>query len=1110
MPNTKEFLKILSKGEKDYSQSTHSSLLDKRAEYLEQYADVDNQVLAKQQSDEHVMPFIEALKRKVATLADAPEEGLPIVTRFDLYTGIRGISERAPRDAGLKRLASQLEHTWNQEPMGSLTYGQVSALVRSLRDTFPRSAAADAVEAECARIGMHKLPVAKLARVASKINNQDDYNSVIEMNGLDDNKLEHIRARTFIRSLVAMRSESATDKVVNKLVAQNEEQEFEDREAQAQAPAPAADPSYVSLQKQLNEAYGLSENIDGMLSNAINEASHTGLDSVIQPITDLQFQLDDWKSGLQEVLVNSADTWTSGLTAPTMSQPTKPKPAQPGKPEKQPLTPEEQDIEDAGLKKKRTMDPRTWFASKGEDSIRLARTAAKAADLFEDQETVDLLLKFSGALAELTAQMAPIIPPGRPGLSAPVPPMGDDTVFEGPEIDEVGIPGPEDMQGPDMDVGDGMVDQPEFDMGVDVLEEIDEAADEIVQEAPPQAMDYIQHELDEGSHTAPPGTAEWGAEEVLNEGHEFAPPTEGWLGEEEEELGLQSPGAPLPGIEAPVGPGAIHSDMEMSAKAPPGMEDTVMKLKKEYPGEPEKAFATAWSIYNKKGEFSDPDEFVEKESCDGQGIPLPRGKIKNQPKVTTYARTPSSNGGSTLKAADIEHKLLAGKKLRMGQVTIHINKEDEVELWDREAGRACSIMDLDTAIADFMVMAGLKTAQGVPPPLPESAPAADQSDVLDVHKDVWPEQDIKLQIQELRTQGVPDGEIPTHLMEMGVLGFQEVRPEDINYLNQMVKTGQTGGQAFAVEINYKKGNTFQETNQVRQSFLSMLNKLVPDVKIEDESTGHLAVTIWGLNGGDMDRIASKLQSIGGQVEFKRVAQMAPPTPPSASPSAPAAPAAPGAGAPPPSDGLSTPLSEIISAGMTHYKQMGMSYGAAVSQLRKDYKEREAEIDSPEGGMLLLSIGTQLWTGGVGGGGGPAAGEPSAEPAAPPSQPVMPMSAATKGAQSKMKEPAIRKPKDHVSVPKDVGPDSETKGSIPTPGSIKAQPNKGNHGKMSPKDLGKDSEGEDLLPSPGKITVTHDPKSQPGTKLPSKKLDPDSECKVPFKTPPLKSIPSIKK
>ena len=38
----------------------------------------------------------------------------------------------------------------------------------------------------------------------------------------------------------------------------------------------------------------------------------------------------------------------------------------------------------------------------------------------------------------------------------------------------------------------------------------------------------------------------------------------------------------------------------VSETAPPGMEAMVMKLKKEYPGHPEKAFATAWSIYNKK------------------------------------------------------------------------------------------------------------------------------------------------------------------------------------------------------------------------------------------------------------------------------------------------------------------------------------------------------------------------------------------------------------------------------------------------------------------------------------------------------------------------------
>jgi len=47
-------------------------------------------------------------------------------------------------------------------------------------------------------------------------------------------------------------------------------------------------------------------------------------------------------------------------------------------------------------------------------------------------------------------------------------------------------------------------------------------------------------------------------------------------------------------------PGIDEMFDNMDEKAPPGMEDVVMNLKKEYPGEPSKAFATAWSIYNKK------------------------------------------------------------------------------------------------------------------------------------------------------------------------------------------------------------------------------------------------------------------------------------------------------------------------------------------------------------------------------------------------------------------------------------------------------------------------------------------------------------------------------
>lgn len=49
----------------------------------------------------------------------------------------------------------------------------------------------------------------------------------------------------------------------------------------------------------------------------------------------------------------------------------------------------------------------------------------------------------------------------------------------------------------------------------------------------------------------------------------------------------------------------------LTEKAPPGMEDLVLKLKKQYPGHEEKAFQTAWSIYNKKNKTDESIDLVD-------------------------------------------------------------------------------------------------------------------------------------------------------------------------------------------------------------------------------------------------------------------------------------------------------------------------------------------------------------------------------------------------------------------------------------------------------------------------------------------------------------------
>ena len=53
------------------------------------------------------------------------------------------------------------------------------------------------------------------------------------------------------------------------------------------------------------------------------------------------------------------------------------------------------------------------------------------------------------------------------------------------------------------------------------------------------------------------------------------------------------------------------SASEMEETAPPGEEHLVKDLKKEYPGHEDKAFATAWSIYNKKHGKTEEDTGME-------------------------------------------------------------------------------------------------------------------------------------------------------------------------------------------------------------------------------------------------------------------------------------------------------------------------------------------------------------------------------------------------------------------------------------------------------------------------------------------------------------------
>lgn len=622
---TKKALGILNKN----AESNQTSLLSDKAEkYKADYDARENELIAKRSEAQLVVPFVNAIKRKVAKIVETPDGTIPVVASYDLYSGIRKLAERSPKDNGLTRLATHLEKVWKADPLGTLSYDNVSAITAQFKDQYPRSKAADAIEAECARVGFHKLPVAKLARLAAKVDSQDTYDFLMESNGLGGSRADQVRSRAFVRGLVAMQAgldvdhhpvkakdtRSSLDKVSDHLASLNKNAD------------------YNFALELLQDANSLASTLENALSQASQEALADGFEDAGQALHDLSVSLNSWMGGLTD----ASDRMQMLDEQPSVSPPAALAPVDDPKKDEQEFLDmgkknlqknvEKQDMADAGIGKK-WYDPRTW--------------GHKPASLIKQGKAV-LDSKVSNAIKaevfdfiEKLAQIPPMMEDDKDmQMSEDVQPM-DDAV---PAMDML----PAESESAPLD-------QPGLDQGVDIVKEIDEMAQEVIQNAPPAAQSYIEHETAEG-HTAPPGTAEWGAEEVLNEGHEFAPPTDGWLAEEMEEMGLEN--------------------------SAPAEESAPVDMP---------AFSAA-----------------KKET---KGMPMP-GKIKQQIDVSTYAKKVTPDGAAkVLKASELEDRLLDGEKVVYGPVSMFINASDEVELWNKTSGVACPLSNMDIAIADFLKLA---------------------------------------------------------------------------------------------------------------------------------------------------------------------------------------------------------------------------------------------------------------------------------------------------------------------------------------------------------------------------------------------------------------------
>lgn len=544
---TRKALRVFNKSADENKVST--DLSDSAKRFLKQYENTEKYIAHRKSQYDITLPFVETLKSKIAKITtESVDETMPVVGKFDIYSAIRKVADRSPSDRGLKRLSTQLEKSWRDDMSGSVSYGQLRSLVAFFKDQFPKSKAVDALQSECARLGYHKLPVAKLTRIASKIKNQADYDISMEVNGLAGDRPDQIKSREFIRALVERSANLAEENVADRRTAQ-------ERALDAMGSLEKRADLVQAMDKMRN-----AKELAGMLVTLLNDASadmfEDGLESDGQTLDSLANELESWVAQLNTIEAGAGgDPSLDSMPSSEVEQPVERrgpdvplwdrKTLKGPSPSEKKLQQEEADLADSAGTSKKWWDPRTWSFDR---MSRLLDGLDRAGSVLGNSQYVNALEKF--------AQLLP--PPedfvDEPGLDTP--PVDDVMMDMSAPVDDA-------MMLPSDDMSSGEVSEGDLAQAVDMMRDVEEIVQE---EAPPSVQNYMDHEMSEGHHTGLPGSSAWGAEEILFEDHSSAPPSDQWLAEEEAEI-MGAPVSDVP-AEMPL----------MAAKAAPG------KLK--LPGKP--------------------------------------------------------------------------------------------------------------------------------------------------------------------------------------------------------------------------------------------------------------------------------------------------------------------------------------------------------------------------------------------------------------------------------------------------------------------------------------------------------------------------------------------
>lgn len=154
-------------------------------------------------------PIFEVLQRLAAQVAedDLVNVQAPMIMRFEAQELLKNASRAHPTDRGLKMAKAYAYQLWRQDPTGTLSVGQVAELRDHFMSEFPRSRLSAMINSEFPKVAFNTLPINKLVRIAAEISDQASYDAAVVAYGLDGTHPEQVRARAYIRGLLAMADE---------------------------------------------------------------------------------------------------------------------------------------------------------------------------------------------------------------------------------------------------------------------------------------------------------------------------------------------------------------------------------------------------------------------------------------------------------------------------------------------------------------------------------------------------------------------------------------------------------------------------------------------------------------------------------------------------------------------------------------------------------------------------------------------------------------------------------------------------------------------------------------------------------------------------------------